>query len=63
MPQIKQYYQQLYKKDMVKAVEDDISGDYKKLLVAERAIETKIEYMCRKAITYFKVVVKTLFRI
>ena len=33
MPQIKQYFKQLYNKDMVKAVEDDISGDYKKLMV------------------------------
>ena len=33
MPAIKQYYKQLYGKDMVKAVEDDISGDYKKLMV------------------------------
>ena len=30
---IKQYFKQLYNKDMVKAVEDDISGDYKKLMV------------------------------
>ena len=33
MPAIKQYFKQLYGKDMVKAVEDDISGDYKKLMV------------------------------
>lgn len=33
MPQIKQYYSQLYNKDMMKDIEDDTSGDYKKLLV------------------------------
>ena len=33
MPQIKQYYKQLFGKDMVQAVESDISGDYKKLIV------------------------------
>ena len=33
MPQIKQYYKQLFGKDLVQAVESDISGDYKKLLV------------------------------
>ena len=30
---IKQYFKQLYGKDMVKEVEDDVSGDYKKLLI------------------------------
>ena len=33
MPQIKEAYKRLYKKDMVKAIEDDTSGDYKRLLV------------------------------
>ena len=33
MPAIKQYYKQLYGKDMVQAVKDDISGDYQKLMV------------------------------
>jgi len=33
MPEIKEAYQRLYKKDMVKAVESDTSGNYKKLLV------------------------------
>ena len=33
MPQIKQYYKQLYGKDMVAAVKSDISGDYQKLMV------------------------------
>ena len=33
MPQIKQYYKQLYGKDMVQAVKNDISGDYQKLMV------------------------------
>ena len=33
MPQIKQYYKQLYGKDMVQAVKSDISGDYQKLMV------------------------------
>jgi annexin A7/11 len=33
MPEIKQAYQRLYNKDMVKAVESDTSGDYKRLLV------------------------------
>ena len=33
MPQIKQYYKQLYGKDMVEAVKNDISGDYQKLMV------------------------------
>ena len=30
---IKQYFKQLYGKDLVKEVEDDVSGDYKKLLI------------------------------
>ena len=33
LPQIKEAYKRLYKKDLVKAVEDDTSGDYKRLLV------------------------------
>ena len=33
MPQIKDAYKRLYGKDMVQAVKDDTSGDYKKLLV------------------------------
>ena len=31
---MKQYYKQLYGKDMIKDIEDDVSGDYKKLLLA-----------------------------
>ncbi len=34
LPLMKQYYKQLYGKDMVKDIEDDVSGDYKKLLLA-----------------------------
>ena len=33
MPQIKQYYKQLYGKDMVEAIKTEISGDYEKLMV------------------------------
>ena len=33
IPQIKEAYQNLYNKDMVKDIEDDTSGDYRKLLV------------------------------
>ena len=33
MPQIKQYYKQLYGKDMVQAIKSDISGDYQKLMI------------------------------
>ena len=33
MPQIKQAYKRLYNKDMIKDIENDTSGDYKKLLV------------------------------
>ena len=33
MPQIKQYYKQLYGKDMIQAVKSDISGDYQKLMI------------------------------
>ena len=33
MPTIKQYYKQLYGKDMVEAIKNDISGDYQKLMV------------------------------
>ena len=30
---IKQYFKQLYGKDMIKEVEDDVSGDYKKTII------------------------------
>ena len=33
MPQIKEAYKRLYKKDMIKDIESDTSGDYKRLLV------------------------------
>ena len=33
MPQIKQFYKQLYKKDMLQDIKDDTSGDYRKLLI------------------------------
>ena len=33
MPQIKQYYKQLYNKDMIDAIKGDCKGDYQKLLV------------------------------
>jgi len=33
MPQIKQYYKQLYGKDMLDDIKNDTSGDYKKLLI------------------------------
>lgn len=33
MPQIKQFYKQLYKKDLVDAIKSETSGDYKKILV------------------------------
>ena len=33
MPQIKQFYKQLFGKDMVQAVKSDISGDYQKLMI------------------------------
>ena len=33
MPQIKQYYKQLYGKDMVEAVKADIGGEYRKLMI------------------------------
>ena len=33
MPQIRQYYKQLYGKDMVDDIKSDISGDYQKLMV------------------------------
>ena len=33
MPQIKQYYKQLYGNDMVEDIKKDIGGDYKKLMV------------------------------
>ena len=34
LPIMNQYYKQLYGKDMLKDIEDDVSGDYKKLLLA-----------------------------
>ena len=33
MPQIKQYYKQLYGKDMIEDIKSDCSGDYERLLV------------------------------
>jgi hypothetical protein len=33
MPQIKQFFKQLYKKDMLEAVKDDTSGNYQKILI------------------------------
>ena len=33
MPQIKQYYKQNYKKDMIDDIKDDTSGNYRKILV------------------------------
>ena len=33
MPQIKQFYKQLYKKDMLEAIKDDTSGNYQKILI------------------------------
>ena len=33
MPQIKQYYKQLYGKDMVADIKSDISGEYQNLMV------------------------------
>ena len=33
MPQIKQYYKQLYGKDMVEDIKSEISGDYQKLMI------------------------------
>ena len=33
MPTIKQYYKQLYGKDMVEAIRKDISGDYQRLMI------------------------------
>ena len=33
MPQIKQYYKQLYGKDMLADIKSDCSGDYQKLLI------------------------------
>ena len=33
MPQIKQYYKQLYKKDMLEDIKGDTSGEYQKILV------------------------------
>jgi hypothetical protein len=33
MPQIKQFFKQLYKKDMIQAIKDDTSGNYQKILI------------------------------
>lgn len=33
MPQIKQFFKQLYKKDMLEAIRDDTSGNYRKILL------------------------------
>ncbi len=33
MPQIKQFFKQLYKKDMIEAIRDDTSGNYQKILI------------------------------
>lgn len=33
MPQIKQYYKQMYKKDMIEDIKDDTSGNYQKILL------------------------------
>ena len=33
MPQIREAYKRIFKKDMIKDIEDDTSGDYRKLLV------------------------------
>ena len=33
MPQIRDAYKRLFNKDMIKDIEDDTSGDYRKLLV------------------------------
>ena len=33
MPQIREAYKRLFNKDMIKDIEDDTSGDYRKLLV------------------------------
>ena len=33
MPQIKQYYKQLYGKDMIEDIKKDIGGDYRKLMI------------------------------
>lgn len=33
MPQIKQYYKQIIKKDMLEDIKGDTSGDYRKLLI------------------------------
>ena len=33
MPQIKQFFKQLYKKDMIQAIKDDTSGIYQKILI------------------------------
>ena len=33
MPQIKQYYKQNYKKDMIDDIKGDTSGNYRKILV------------------------------
>ena len=33
MPQIKQYYKQLYGKDMIEDIKKDIGGDYRTLMI------------------------------
>lgn len=33
MPQIKSYYKQLYKKDLIDAIKSETSGDYKRIMV------------------------------
>ena len=33
MPQIREAYKRIFNKDMIKDIEDDTSGDYRKLLV------------------------------
>ena len=33
MPQIKQYYKQLYGKNMIEDIKNDIGGDYRKLMI------------------------------
>jgi annexin A7/11 len=33
MPQIKQFFKQLYKRDMIEAIRDDTSGNYQKILL------------------------------
>ncbi len=33
MPQIKQFFKQIYKKDMLDAIKNDTSGNYQKILI------------------------------